>query len=86
MVLAGIRRGQSLEQLLRAVNLERNDLDTAATAEADVHGDELTVYDVDSPALNPELYALAKGPHFCRDLQWGFEVLLHMWFLNTYTS
>ena len=29
-----------------------------------------------------ELRALARGGSFCRDNQWGFEVMLHDWFLS----
>lgn len=36
------------------------------------------VYDIDS---YPELQVLASGASFCRDNQWGFEVMLHDWFL-----
>lgn len=36
------------------------------------------VYDIDD---YEELQILAQGPSFCRDNQWGFEVMLHDWFL-----
>ncbi|CAD7942517.1 unnamed protein product [Amoebophrya sp. A120] len=39
------------------------------------------VYDVDDPRYYPELPLLARGAHFCKDVQWGFEVRLHHYFL-----
>ncbi|CAD7968257.1 unnamed protein product, partial [Amoebophrya sp. A25] len=40
------------------------------------------VYDVDDPLYYPELPLLTRGGHFCRDVQWGHEVLLHQFFLS----
>ncbi|CAD7924708.1 unnamed protein product [Amoebophrya sp. A25] len=40
------------------------------------------VYDVDDPRYYPELPLLNRGAHYCRDVQRGFDVQLHHYFLS----
>ena len=42
---------------------------------------KIYVYDVRDYS---ELETLTKGPSFCKDNQWGFEISLHDWFLASH--